>query len=99
MFVFPRFAMIGAVVVATSLAVPVTSVFAQEPASSGSTAKKKAKTQRKVARKAARAKTNAELETLKKKGYKPEGKQTNYPQDLQDAESKANAAKPGPAEK
>jgi hypothetical protein len=87
--------MIGAVVVATSLAVPVTSAFAQEPASSGSTAKKKAKTQRK----AARAKTNAELETLKQNGYNPEGKQTNYPQDLQDAESKANAAKPGPAAK
>jgi hypothetical protein len=55
---------------------------------------------RKAQRKAARAKKNAELHELQKNGYNPAGAQQNYPQDLQNAERKAQSGKavaPAPA--
>jgi hypothetical protein len=48
---------------------------------------------RKAQRKAARSKKNAELSTLEKNGYQPGGDQTNYPQNIQNAEKKAAASK------
>lgn len=51
------------------------------------------KAQRKAARKAVRAKKNAELKTLEQNGYHPGSDQVNYPQNIQDAEKKAAAAK------
>jgi hypothetical protein len=64
---------------------------AQSPAASapvGSTTKGEAKAQRKAARKAARAKKNKELGDLEKNGYLPGSNDTQYPQNLQNAESK-----------
>lgn len=54
--------------------------------------KKQAKAQRKAERKAARAKNSAELKKLEDNGYKPAMNDPNYPQNLQNAEKKANAA-------
>jgi len=58
-----------------------------------SATKQEQKAQRKAARKAARAKKNAELKDLEKNGYQPGGDQTNYPQNIQNAEKKSAAAK------
>lgn len=55
-------------------------------------AKAQAKAQRKAARKEARAKNTAELKKLEDAGYKPALNDPNYPQNLQDAQKKANAA-------
>lgn len=55
-------------------------------------AKAQAKAQRKAERKEARAKNNAELKKLEDAGYKPALNDPNYPQNLQDAQKKANAA-------
>ncbi|MGU7782133.1 hypothetical protein [Burkholderia sp. PU8-34] len=61
---------------------------------SASSAKQIRKAQRKAARKAARAKRNAELSTLEKNGYRMTGgNQNDYPENLQNAERKAAAAK------
>jgi hypothetical protein len=80
---------------AATLSVPATSAFAQDSGAAASTAKQAARAQRKAVRKAARADKNAQLSTLEKNGYKPgAAKQDNYPQNVQSAESKANAAKP-----
>lgn len=50
------------------------------------------KAQRKQARKDARARRNAELSKLEKNGYNPAtGNDANYPEDIQNAEKKANA--------
>lgn len=54
--------------------------------------KAQAKAQRKAERKEARAKNNAELKKLEDAGYKPALNDPNYPQSLQDAQKKANAA-------
>ncbi|MEX3982244.1 DUF4148 domain-containing protein [Paraburkholderia sp. EG287A] len=54
-------------------------------------AKAQAKAQRKAERKEARAKNNAELKKLEDAGYKPALNDPNYPQNLQDAQKKANA--------
>jgi hypothetical protein len=54
--------------------------------------KKQAKAQRKAERKAARAKNSAEMKKLEDNGYKPAMNDPNYPQNLQNAEKKANAA-------
>jgi cell division protein FtsB len=51
------------------------------------------KAQKKAERKARRDKKNAELSKLEKNGYNPAGDQKNYPQDLQNAEKKANGQK------
>jgi len=62
--------------------------------SAASTASKTvAKAQRKADRKYARAKKNAELKDLENNGYQPGGDQTNYPQNLQNAEKNSAAAK------
>jgi hypothetical protein len=58
-----------------------------------SATKQEQKAQRKAARKAARAKKNAELKDLEKNGYQPGGDQTNYPQNIQNAEKKSAAEK------
>ena len=55
-------------------------------------AKAQAKAQHKAERKAARAKNNAELKKLEDAGYKPSQNDPNYPQNLQEAQKKANAA-------
>jgi hypothetical protein len=55
-------------------------------------AKAQARAQHKAERKAARAKNTAELKKLEDAGYKPAQNDPNYPQNLQDAQKKANAA-------
>lgn len=54
--------------------------------------RKQARAQHKAARKAARAKNRAELKKLEDAGYKPAVNDPNYPQNLQNAEKKANGA-------
>ena len=58
-------------------------------ASDSATSKQEMKAQKKADRKARRAKKNAELSKLEKNGYSPAGTQTNYPQNLQNAQQKA----------
>ena len=76
--------------VAALVAVPVAQ--AQDTAAPAASTPKEVK---KAQRKAARAKKNAELKDLEKNGYNPAGEQTNYPQNLQNAQSKINAEKAG----
>jgi hypothetical protein len=59
--------------------------------------KQELKAQKKADSKARRAKKNAELSKLEKNGYNPAGNQTNYPQNLQNAEQKAAGQKPSTA--
>ena len=85
-----------ALVVSVSIAgLTAPSAMAQTAASDmgASTTKQEQKAQRKAARKAARAKKNAELKELEKNGYQPGGDQTNYPQNIQNAQKKAAEAK------
>lgn len=63
-------------------------------ASGDAMSKQELKAQKKADRKAHRAKKNAELSTLEKNGYNPAGNQTNYPQNLQNAQQKAAGQKP-----
>ncbi|MFM0036817.1 hypothetical protein PQQ73_15065 [Paraburkholderia strydomiana] len=63
-------------------------------ASDDAMSKQESKAQKKADHKAHRAKKNAELSTLEKNGYNPAGNQTNYPQNLQDAQQKAAGQKP-----
>lgn len=88
---------IAAVALAVSVAIAGLSAPIAMAQSSDATAsapsKAAAKAQRKADRKAARAKKNAELKDLEKNGYQPGGDQTNYPQNLQDAEKKSAAEK------
>lgn len=63
-------------------------------AASATSTSKPTKAQRKQARKEARARKNAELSKLEKNGYNPAtSNDTSYPQDIQNAEKKANAGK------
>jgi hypothetical protein len=85
-----------ALVVSVSIAgLTAPAAMAQTAASDmgASTTKQEQKAQRKAARKAARAKKNAELKELEKNGYQPGGDQTNYPQNIQNAQKKAAEAK------
>jgi Domain of unknown function (DUF4148) len=85
-----------ALVVSVSIAGLTTPVAMAQTAASdtgASTPKQVEKAQRKAARKAARAKKNAELKDLEKNGYQPGGDQTNYPQNIQNAEKKSAAEK------
>jgi hypothetical protein len=75
--------------VAALVTLPVAPAVAQDTAASTPKEVKKAQ------RKQARAKKNAELNQLEKNGYNPAGEQTNYPQNLQNAQSKINAQKAG----
>ncbi|MDR5752447.1 MULTISPECIES: DUF4148 domain-containing protein [unclassified Caballeronia] len=53
------------------------------------------KADRKAAKKQARAKKNAELKKLEDAGYKPGARDdSNYPQDIQDAQKKAGIGQP-----
>lgn len=63
-------------------------------ASGTSMTKEELKAQKKAEKQARRAKKNAELSTLEKNGYNPAGNQTNYPQNLQNAQQKAAGQKP-----
>ena len=88
---------IAAVALAMSVAIaglsaPIAMAQSSDAAASAPS-KAAAKAQRKADRKAARAKKNAELKDLEKNGYQPGGDQTNYPQNLQDAEKKSAAEK------
>jgi hypothetical protein len=78
-------------VATAGLTAPV--AMAQTADTAASTPKPEQKAQRKADRKAARAKKNAELKDLEKNGYNPSGDQTNYPQNIQNAEKKSAAAK------
>jgi hypothetical protein len=85
-----------ALVVSVSIAGLTASVAMAQTAASdtgASTSKQAQKAQRKADRKAARAKKNAELKDLEKNGYQPGGDQTNYPQNIQNAEKKSAAEK------
>ncbi|KXU83933.1 hypothetical protein CI15_25790 [Paraburkholderia monticola] len=66
-------------------------------ASSAAVSKQELKAQKKAESKARRAKKNAELSQLQKNGYNPAGNQTNYPQNLQNAQQKAAGQKPSNA--
>jgi hypothetical protein len=55
------------------------------------------KDQRAADRKARREKKNAELRTLKKNGYQPGEDQLHYPQNIENAQQKANSQKAGEA--
>jgi hypothetical protein len=74
---------------AALVTLPVASAQAQD--SGASTTKEVKKAQRKQAR----AKKNAELGQLEKNGYNPAGEQTNYPQNLQNAQKRVEAQKAG----
>lgn len=63
-------------------------------ASDSAISKQELKAQKKADSKARRAKKNAELSKLEKNGYNPAGNQTNYPQNLQNAQQKAAGQKP-----
>ena len=63
-------------------------------ASESVTSKQEMKAQKKAESKARRAKKNAELSKLEKNGYNPAGNQSNYPQNLQNAQQKAAGQKP-----
>ncbi|HYS66609.1 MAG TPA: hypothetical protein VEN30_22740 [Paraburkholderia sp.] len=63
-------------------------------ASDSAMSKQELKAQKKADRKAHRANKNAELSKLEKNGYNPAGNQTNYPQNLQNAQQKAAGQKP-----
>lgn len=63
-------------------------------ASDSAPSKQETNAQRKADRKARHATKNAELNKLEKNGYNPAGNQTNYPQNLQNAQQKAAGQKP-----
>lgn len=75
--------------VAALVTLPVTPAQAQDTSTSTP------KQARKAERKAARAKKNAELKDLEKNGYNPSGEQTDYPQNLQNAQRRVDAQKAG----
>ncbi|SAK88250.1 DUF4148 domain-containing protein [Caballeronia ptereochthonis] len=81
-------------VIALSVAALVTLPVAPAQAQTDSAASTP-KQVRKAERTAARAKKNAELKQLEQNGYNPAGEQTNYPQNIQNAQSKINAQKAG----
>ena len=55
------------------------------------------KAQKKAEKKARREKKNAELKKLEQNGYNPSGDQLRYPQNVQNAEKKANGQGAGAA--
>jgi hypothetical protein len=65
---------------------------AQTPAQSSAQTASTPKQTRKAERKAARAHNKAELKDLEKNGYRPGEGQTDYPQDVQNAERKTKEA-------
>ncbi|KMZ12240.1 Negative regulator of sigma E activity [Candidatus Burkholderia humilis] len=85
------------VVIALSAAALLTLPVAPAPAQAQDSGASTPKQVRKAERKEARAKKNAELKDLEKNGYNPGGEQTNYPQNLQNAQKKVEAEKAGKA--
>lgn len=79
---------------ALSLALYVQAATSDAAASDSAMSKQDLKAQKKAERKERQAKKNAELSTLEKNGYTPGGNQTNYPQNLQNAQQKAAGQKP-----
>ncbi|MDR5781118.1 hypothetical protein QCE63_16970 [Caballeronia sp. LZ065] len=73
---------------------PAQAAITDAGASGTAVSKEELKAQKKADRQARRAKKNAELSTLEKNGYNPAGNQTNYPQNLQNAQQKAAGQKP-----
>src|ERR1700760_2285846 len=67
---------------------------ASDSAAGSAVSKQDMKAQKQADRKARRAKKNAELSKLERNGYNPGGNQTNYPQNLQNAQQKAAGQKP-----
>jgi hypothetical protein len=88
-----RFVAVAAVVSIVAAGVMPSVAAAQSAGTAASTPKQVQKAQRKAARKANRAQKNVELSTLKKNGYNSASDQTNYPQNIQNAEQKSAAAK------
>jgi Flp pilus assembly protein TadB len=85
----------GMVLSALSLsALPAHAADNDASASAPAMSKQQQKAQKKADRQARRAKKNAELSKLEKNGYNPAGNQTNYPQNLQNAQQKAAGQKP-----
>ncbi|MBV8532480.1 MAG: DUF4148 domain-containing protein [Verrucomicrobia bacterium] len=84
-------ASLGAGMVAPALAQNVDASGARGTAAMGVAASvsKPTKEQRKAARKAARMKKNVELKKLEDAGYQPYRSDTDYPQNLKDAQKKA----------
>ncbi|MGF6568636.1 Flp pilus assembly protein TadB [Paraburkholderia sp. GAS333] len=79
----------------TSFSMSQASAATSDSAASDSTmSKQELKAQKKADRKARRATKNAELNKLEKNGYNPAGNQSNYPQNLQNAQQKAAGQKP-----
>jgi hypothetical protein len=73
-----------------TIATAQTSAPAATDATAPDATQKPTKAQKKEARKEARAKKNAELKKLEDAGYNPAARDdTNYPQDIQNAEKKA----------
>jgi hypothetical protein len=93
-----RIAAVAALVSIAVAGITAPVAMAQSSDAAASTPKEIQKAQRKAERKAARAKKNAELKTLEQNGYNPAGDQVNYPQNIQDAEKKAAAAKAASAQ-
>lgn len=75
-------------------ALPVSAAGTDTGASGSTMTKQELKAQKKADSQSRRAKKNAELSTLEKNGYNPAGNQTNYPQNLQNAQQKAAGQKP-----
>ncbi|MEM5454884.1 DUF4148 domain-containing protein [Paraburkholderia phytofirmans] len=73
---------------------PANAATSDAAASGAAMSKQELKAQKKADRQARRAKKNAELSTLEKNGYSPSANQTNYPQNLQNAQQKAAGQKP-----
>jgi hypothetical protein len=98
---------IATLAIGASLAVCLTSppVAAQPASDEGAAttdaqaAKQTQKAQKKAERKARHAKKNAELSNLEKHGYNPAGSPPNYPQNLQNAQQKANTQDKSNAQK
>ncbi|AME26773.1 hypothetical protein AX768_23825 [Burkholderia sp. PAMC 28687] len=88
-----RMAALALVVSVATAGMTAPVAMAQTTDTAASTPKQVQKAQRKADRKAARTKKNAELKDLEKNGYNPAGDQTNYPQNIQNAEKKSAAAK------
>ena len=88
-----RIAALALVVSVATAGMTAPVAMAQTTDTAASTPKQVQKAQRKADRKAARTKKNAELKDLEKNGYNPAGDQTNYPQNIQNAEKKSAAAK------
>ena len=88
-----RMAVLALVVSVATAGMTAPVAMAQTTDTAASTPKQAQKAQRKADRKAARTKKNAELKDLEKNGYNPAGDQTNYPQNIQNAEKKSAAAK------